>query len=251
MSTRAKAAAYVAVAIAALLVGSLAPSESWARKMVTGTLHGSGGATGGFRENIADGPNGLTGALSVKAQGLTPGKTFTVSAGGTALGAMKSNRTGRARATFVGHPHGRAQGLATDPRGKVLAVTDPGNTDPNSEDVLEGEVGDPTTPGTVPCCLNTADEQGCSDLLPIECTSAGGAFAQAATCDPDPCPGQGEPGPVPGSVPCCLNTADQQGCTELLPADCTNAGGSVAAGATSCEPGPCPGQPADGETGGD
>jgi len=214
--------------------------------MVVGPLHSGTGASGEFRENIVGAPSGLTGGLTVRGEGLTPGKTYTVTAGGTTLGTMKANRAGRAKAAFLARPRARAQGLATDPRGKVLAVTDPDNTDPNSEDVMEGDVGDPTTTGTIPCCLNTTDEQGCSDLLPDECTAAGGTAVAATTCDPDPCPGQGG---TPGAIACCLSTPDQQGCDEILPADCTAAGGIAAASATSSDPDPCPGQPSDGETG--
>jgi hypothetical protein len=234
-----------ALALAAVVIGPLARSECWARRIVVGPLQSGNGASGEFRENIVGTPSGLTGGLTVRGQGLTPGKTYTVTTGGTTLGTMKANRAGRARAAFLARPRGLAQGLATDPRGKVLAVTDPDNTDPNSEDVMEGDVGDPTTPGSIPCCLNTTDEQGCADLLPDECTAAGGTAVVAATCDPDPCPGQGG---TPGAIACCLSTPDQQGCDEILPADCTAAGGTVAASATSCDPDPCPGQSSDGET---
>ncbi len=108
------------------------------------------------------------------------------------------------------------------------------------------------TPGA--CCLNTADQQGCDELTPADCGAAGGVVASAPTCEPDPCPGgqvedgQGEneqgdtEGDVnqPGTIACCLNTADQQGCADLTSADCGAAGG-VDAGTGTCDPDPCPG----------
>jgi hypothetical protein len=58
---------------------------------------------------------------------------------------------------------------------------------PAAQGDVEENVEDQPTPGTIACCLNTPDQQGCSDLTPTDCTTAGGVDAGTGTCDPDPC----------------------------------------------------------------
>ena len=155
-----------------------------ARKSVRGALHATGAdanAEGTFEENIEDGlPDSggeSAGEMTVRAANLAPRSRFTVNAAGTPVANFRTNGAGEGKVRVKGKK------LAVDPRGQRLSVTDS-----NGDEVLAGEVGDPTAPGAIRCCLATADEQGCSDLLPAECASAGGADLGAGSCDPDPCP---------------------------------------------------------------
>ncbi|MBY0274156.1 hypothetical protein K2Z84_02350 [Candidatus Binatia bacterium] len=102
------------------------------------------------------------------------------------MGTVDTNAAGAGRAAFSSSPNGRAQALAVDPRGRVLTVGDA-----NGEDMLEGEVSDPTTPGGIQCCLDTTDQQGCDSLLPADCVAAGGIDMGPGSCEPDPCAQQG------------------------------------------------------------
>lgn len=180
-----------AVALAGLTVlnASARSPKQTAHKTVRGTLHATGAdtnANGDFEENIEDGlPDSgggsePTGEITIRASNLTPRGRFTVNAASTPLAAFRTNRAGK------GQVRVKARKLAIDPRGQHLSVTDS-----NGDEVLGGEVGDPTVPGATRCCLATADEQGCSDLLPAECAAAGGTDLGAGSCDPDPCPNAG------------------------------------------------------------
>ncbi len=130
-----------------------------------------------------DSAGDLQGSLSVKARHLAPKSTFGVVVGGTPVGILTTNGAGTGHARFRGQPRKHDQKLTVDPRGKLIAVTDG-----NGDDMLEGDISDPTTPGGIACCLNTADQQGCDELLPADCTATGGVDAGTGTCEPDPCP---------------------------------------------------------------
>jgi hypothetical protein len=124
----------------------------------------------------------MQGSLTIKARGLAPKSTFGVLIGGAPIGTLRTSSLGSGRARFRPQPRGRDQKLTVDPRGKLVAVTNG-----NGEDVLEGDISDPTTPGGIACCLNTPDQQGCDELLAADCTAAGGTDAGTGTCEPDPC----------------------------------------------------------------
>lgn len=179
-----------ATALSLAAVGMIASPAAFAGSQasgapVIGMLHGSGGATGGFAESVGSNGNRLRGGLTVWARGLRAKSSYTVLSGGTSIGKLATDRRGNGQVLFVAGRAGRGgrvRPLTTDPRGKRLAVSEDGT---NEE--MSGEVGDPTAPGAIPCCLNSADEQGCSDLLPGECAAAGGAVSTATSCDPDPC----------------------------------------------------------------
>jgi hypothetical protein len=111
----------------------------------------------------------MRGDLKVKVRRLAPRTTFGVTVGGAQIGTITTARNGVGRARFGVTPHGRDQKLSIDPRGQGISLTDPAG-----EDVLDGEVADPTTPGGTQCCLNTTDQQGCDVLLAATCTVAGG-----------------------------------------------------------------------------
>jgi hypothetical protein len=72
-------------------------------------------------------------------------------------------------------------------RSSVKSTLHATTADPGAEGDVEENVEDPPTVGTIACCLNTADQQGCSDLTAADCTAAGGVDAGTGTCDPDPC----------------------------------------------------------------
>ena len=157
------------------------------RPAVKGTLSTTGvdpDAQGNFQENVEDGlPDGsgeMVGELQVGVAKLAARSTFTVKVAATPVATIKTNRSGSGRVRV------RAKNLAADPRGQHLSVTDDSGTE-----VLETEVGDPTTPGATRCCLNTTDQQGCTDLVPADCVAAGGTDMGAGSCDPDPCPNTG------------------------------------------------------------
>jgi hypothetical protein len=178
------------IATALVLVG---PPGAQARPMkLEGRLHATSADTnaeGKFEESVAGGPwtgsGGMSGELEVKVRHLAPHGTFGVQVGGTTIGTVTTTRNGMGRARFRAAPLGRDQVLSIDPRGRAIAVTDA-----TGDDVLTGQVSDPTTPGGTQCCLATADEQGCAVLLDATCTAAGGVDRGVGICDPDPCPAE-------------------------------------------------------------
>lgn len=149
------------------------------------------GATGTFRERSSVGASaraaGARTTLVVRAKSLAPNSTYQVRLSGKPIGTLATGAGGSGRAVFSTPTRARAQALPVDPRGRLLSVNDA-----NGDDMLEGEVDDPTTPGGIQCCLNTAEEQGCDSLLPADCSAAGGIDMGAGTCDPDPCTQQGD-----------------------------------------------------------
>ena len=167
---------------------------------------------GSFTENVESSANGIRGALMLRVNKLSPSATYGVNLGGTRVGTIKTNGLGSGIAMFRtqvrGNRHGgRTQSLTVDPRGKLVTLTDTGENE-----MLEGEISDPTTPGGIQCCLNThgpsGDQQGCDSLLPAECVAAGGTDMGAGTCEPDPCPNTG---PNDGSSDGANDGPDTQG----------------------------------------
>ncbi|HYR95678.1 MAG TPA: hypothetical protein VEM57_03035 [Candidatus Binatus sp.] len=158
-------------------------------------------AEGNFEENVEDGlPDGsgdIQGDLTVRARKLAPATSFGVNVGGVRIGALHTSAAGKGRARFSSRPRGRIQPLSVDPRGKQITLTDEAG-----DEMLEGEISDPTTPGGIQCCLNThdasGDQQGCDSLLPADCTAAGGVDMGPGTCEPDPCPATGPDGGTDG-----------------------------------------------------
>lgn len=149
------------------------------------------GATGSLRERSTVGSSARTAraqrTLVVKAKSLAPRSTYQVRLSGKPIGTLATDSTGSGRAVFSTRTRGGAQALTVDPRGRLVSVNDS-----KGDDVLEGEVDDPTTPGGIQCCLNTTEEQGCDSLLPADCAAAGGIDMGAGTCEPDPCAQQGD-----------------------------------------------------------
>jgi hypothetical protein len=205
--TRRSLTIVVAIPVSAVIVGLilLAPhsaAQARSRKApVTGQIRATAAdpdAGGNFQENVEDGlPDGsgnIKGALAVMAHKLAPKTTFGVNVGGTRIGVLRTNSLGSGMAMFrtkVGRgPSSRVQKLSVDPRGKLIALTSPAG-----DEVLQGEVSDPTTPGGTQCCLDihdqNGDQQGCDSLLPAECAAAGGIDMGPGTCEPDPCPNTG------------------------------------------------------------
>lgn len=197
-----------AIPMIAAVVGAIAliaahdPVHAGSRKLpVTGQIRPTAAApnaNGNFEENVEDGlPNAsgeIKGALAVTANKLAPLTTFGVKVGGVPIGVLQTNSLGSGLSMFrtrVGrHPSRRVQKLSVDPRGKVVTLTSPAG-----DEVLQGDISDPTTPGGVQCCLNThdanGDQQGCASLLPAECIAAGGIDMGPGSCEPDPCPNTG------------------------------------------------------------
>ena len=150
---------------------------------------------GNFEENVESSPTGMQGGLLLRVHKLPPQATFGVNLGGTRIGTLRTNSRGSGLAMFRTQSRrasrrGRIQSLTVDPRGKLVTLTDSGENE-----MLEGEISDPTTPGGTQCCLNTTgpsgDQQGCDSLLPAECAAAGGIDMGPGTCEPDPCPNTG------------------------------------------------------------
>jgi hypothetical protein len=94
--------------------------------------------------------------------------------------------------------------------------------DPGAAGEVEENVEDPPASGTIGCCLNTADQQGCSDLTAADCGAAGGRnLGPGTTCD----------APAGGQDPC----GDSQGCANE-PGDGDNLQGSVSVTASGLAP---------------
>jgi hypothetical protein len=162
-------------------------------------------ASGKYEENVKirlqDGS--MIGDLTVTARNLTPRKTYKVNVAGLPIGKLRTNRKGSGIARFKAQVGTRTpknvQQLTEDPRGKRIALSNH-----SGEEVLEGEIADPNTPGGVGCCLDIQDQnghqQGCDSLLPATCTALGGKDMGTGSCEPDPCPNAGvDGGPEDGS----------------------------------------------------
>jgi hypothetical protein len=184
-----------AIALSLGLTAMLPVGAAWAAASVDvqGTLRATAagaGASGSFRQRSTSGTATARQArgtrLVVKVKNLHPSTRYDVRLSGKPVGTVDTNAAGAGRAAFSSSPNGRAQALAVDPRGRVLTVGDA-----NGEDMLEGEVSDPTTPGGIQCCLDTTDQQGCDSLLPADCVAAGGIDMGPGSCEPDPCAQQG------------------------------------------------------------
>lgn len=150
---------------------------------------------GSFTENVESTPSGMRGGLMLRVHKLSPNATFGVNVGSARIGTLKTNRVGSGMAVFRtqlrgNRRSGAVKGLTVDPRGKLVTLTDTGENE-----ILEGQISDPTTPGATQCCLDThgptGDQQGCDSLLPAECVAAGGIDMGPGTCEPDPCPNTG------------------------------------------------------------
>lgn len=184
----------LALLFAGAVLSVAEPGSAAAGAVVSGRLRSTAAApkaSGSFAENVTvariAGRRLLRGGLAVEARQLAPQTTYKVTASGLQIGTLTTNKFGRGRARFLPKARGSAQALSIDPRGRQLTVTDA-----NGDDMLEGEIDDPATPGGIRCCKATADEQGCDSLLPDDCTAAGGTNLGAGSCDPDPCPGQSD-----------------------------------------------------------
>ncbi|MDX2170407.1 MAG: hypothetical protein SF182_25270 [Deltaproteobacteria bacterium] len=184
--------AAAALALLLSLAATAAPAGTTPRGVVGGALRATAAApaaTGVFAENVTTSQSGtrqqIRGALMVQANGLAPRSKYRVKVSGVPIGTLTTGRAGNGRVRFLPKARGTNQALSIDPRGRQISVS---TTD--GEDVLEGEVDDPTTPGGIRCCLTTPDEQGCDSLLEAECAALGGTSMGAGSCEPDPCPGQ-------------------------------------------------------------
>jgi hypothetical protein len=199
-----------AIALSLGLTAMLPARAAWAaasvdvRGALLATAAGPG-ASGSFRQRSTSGTatarqtRGTRTRLVVKVKNLHPSTRYDVRLSSMPVGTLDTNAAGGGRAVFSSSPSGRAQALAVDPRGRVLTVGEA-----NGDDMLEGEVSDPTTPGGIQCCLDTTDQQGCDSLLPADCAAAGGVDMGPGSCEPDPCAQQGgnpdEDGAADGEV---------------------------------------------------
>jgi hypothetical protein len=175
------------------------------------------------------------GKMVVSGRNLTPNATFQVVVGGVPIGTFVTTKRGRGRTRFSTQPRGNDQALGTDPRGKHLAVHEMHD----GEDELEGDMPGHDT-NEVACCLPDDDGSECEDRDPDRCTNAGGTpQGPASSCSPNPCGGS-----AGGAlVACCEreddNDGDEAECELRTATACANRHGTVATGATTCDPNPC------------
>ena len=176
--------------------------------------------------------SGRHGKLKVRARGLSPGKSFTISVAGVHIGTLKTNSAGTGKAGFSNPQLGHAQLLGVDPSGHLLEVSDD-----QGEDVLEGDMPEDTQDqADIQCCLPDNDGTECEETSPDECTAENGTNMGAGSCFPDPC--QAMPPPPSEDIMCCTSEDDGPQCDEESAAECAEEN-AVNLGAGTCEPDPC------------
>lgn len=135
------------------------------------------------------------------------------------------------------------------------ACTNAGGTSSKATSCLPDPCATTPPPGTVCCIPGSAQgafededpEVECEDdISAAACTSAGGSFVMASSCEPNPC----APTPPPMQVVCCVpedagaegdqgqNMGNGTECEILTPEVCAAEQGTATT-ATSCEPNPC------------
>jgi len=85
----------------------------------------------------------------------------------------------------------QARSHRTPIRGSLRATSTAPAAQCNFSEDVQGADEQPPPTGAIACCLNSAEQQGCTELTPADCSAAGGTDGGTGTCDPDPCQAQG------------------------------------------------------------
>ncbi len=230
---------YLALALALAALALHGPAEAKAQaikiRQALGVTGADPDARGEIRLVIRTTRSGLRGRMNVRALGLSPSATYTITVDGVAIGTMVARRSGSARALFDTTPGGKRLLLGVDPRGRVAAIQAA-----DGATVLQTAVSAATLdPNKVRCCLPDDSGPECEDRTAAECAAAGGVDLGPGSCLPNPC--SAETPPPPGAdIVCCLPDDSGPECEDRTPAECSFQGG-VNLGLGVCTPNPCSG----------
>jgi len=183
----------------AMTVGMLWASPVHARETAKVTLQSTGiEAAARGKASVSVKKGGSSGRFEVTVQKLARETSYDLVVGGIKVLALRTSRSGGAKARFNTSPRRNDTMLGFDPRGEVVAVRNQ-----NGDDVLVGTM--PETPssggsGDVSCCVPDDDETECEDRTVAECAAAGGTVSTATSCLPDPCVSP-PPTPTPATPP--------------------------------------------------